>query len=933
MRKIFLLIAFFMATSAQAYVLDQSGRADSLRIPKGKVWLTAMTRQDTTFHDSTLILPVFSSAPSTALWMKGAFYYNSADGNVYKTNGTIWESLATGAGFVVDSRQVLSGEGTKGGGPLTGDVTIEFDCSEAIGSATSATCAGEVIVFDTELDAISSVTSAADKLPYFTGSGTATVTAFTAAGRALVDDADATAQRATLQLGSLATSNSVSDNDWSGTDLAVVNGGTGASDAATAATNLGLGAASSVTFGAVTIDNLIINNDDIQTNADNGDVIVGASDDFSFGHTGTVSYIHNINNNGAWIVIDNSSHGEGVQLDAENDAGTNVTMATFDPDGGSTLTYSGTTKLTISTTGIDVTGSIAVTDASTSRTNLGLVIGTDVQAYDAELAAIAGLVSAADRLPYFTGLGTASLAIFTAAGRAVIDDADATAQRATLGLVIGTNVQAWDADLDDLADGSLTGSKVGTGIAAGNVTTGTLPNTVLDAELSSIAGVTSAADRVPYYTGLGTATVATFTTAGRALVDDADATAQRVTLGLVIGTNVQAWDADLDDLADGSLTGSKVGTGISASNVTTGTLPNTVLDVELSSIAGLTSAADRLPYYTGLGTATLATFTAAGRALIDDADATAQRTTLGLGTIATQNSNTVSITGGSVTGITDLAVADGGTGASVAATAATNLGLGTASSVTFGALTVDNTTLDANDLQTNSDTGELYVGASDDFIFDHNGTISTVHNNVNNAAWIVIDNSSHGEGVRFDAENDAGTNVVMMTLDPDGASTLTNAGTVKLTTETAGIAITGTASGSDPVDADDFTTKSWVEANAGGGGTWYRETDAWDGTNADTGCDAGYHMCYAGEWIGRPINEALHVPSGERGWFDTATNTAAANANSDCNNWTSNSSSFWGPDVIHDQQMSTSVFTHGSTGFSIAMSLCNNTRTIMCCSD
>lgn len=40
------------------------------------------------------------------------------------------------------------------------------------------------------------------------------------------------------------------------------------------------------------------------------------------------------------------------------------------------------------------------------------------------------------------------------------------------------------------------------------------------------------------------------------------------------------------------------------------------------------------------------------------------RTSLGLGTIATQNSNAVSITGGSITGITDLAVADGGTGAS-----------------------------------------------------------------------------------------------------------------------------------------------------------------------------------------------------------------------------------------------------------------------------
>lgn len=61
--------------------------------------------------------------------------------------------------------------------------------------------------------------------------------------------------------------------------------------------------------------------------------------------------------------------------------------------------------------------------------------------------------------------------------------------------------------------------------------------------------------------------------------------------------------------------------------------------------------------------------TGAGRALLDDADAAAQRTTLGLGTIATQAANNVGITGGSVTGITDLAVADGGTGASTLAAA------------------------------------------------------------------------------------------------------------------------------------------------------------------------------------------------------------------------------------------------------------------------
>jgi hypothetical protein len=82
----------------------------------------------------------------------------------------------------------------------------------------------------------------------------------------------------------------------------------------------------------------------------------------------------------------------------------------------------------------------------------------------------------------------------------------------------------------------------------------------------------------------------------------------------------------------------------------------------------------------GAGVVEEISLTAAGRALLDDADAAAQRTTLGLGTIATQDASTVAITGGTITGgtitgITDLAVADGGTGASDAATARTNLGV------------------------------------------------------------------------------------------------------------------------------------------------------------------------------------------------------------------------------------------------------------------
>jgi hypothetical protein len=73
--------------------------------------------------------------------------------------------------------------------------------------------------------------------------------------------------------------------------------------------------------------------------------------------------------------------------------------------------------------------------------------------------------------------------------------------------------------------------------------------------------------------------------------------------------------------------------------------------------------------------------------------ASGARTNLGLGTIATQDASSVAITGGSITGITDLAVADGGTGASNAADARTNLGLGTISTQNASSVSITGGTI------------------------------------------------------------------------------------------------------------------------------------------------------------------------------------------------------------------------------------------------
>jgi hypothetical protein len=62
--------------------------------------------------------------------------------------------------------------------------------------------------------------------------------------------------------------------------------------------------------------------------------------------------------------------------------------------------------------------------------------------------------------------------------------------------------------------------------------------------------------------------------------------------------------------------------------------------------------------------------------------ANSARSNLGIGTLGTQNASTVSITGGSISGINDLSIADGGTGASTPATARANLGAKADSGVT-----------------------------------------------------------------------------------------------------------------------------------------------------------------------------------------------------------------------------------------------------------
>ncbi|WP_050994501.1 hypothetical protein [Sinorhizobium fredii] len=222
----------------------------------------------------------------------------------------------------------------------------------------------------------------------------------------------------------------------------------------------------------------------------------------------------------------------------------------------------------------------------------------------------------------------------------------ASGARTALGLAIGSDVQAYDAGLTSIAGLTTAANKMIYTTALDTYAVADLTafaRTILDdadaatarttlgaqashAALTSISGLTTSANQMIYTTGSNTYATASLTAFARTVLDDADAATARATLGLTIGTNVQAYDS------------------------------------ALAAISGL--AFTDGAFIVGNGTS-----------FVIESGATA-RTSLGLGSIATQAASAVAITGGTVTGITDLAIADGGTGASTASAARTNLGLG-----------------------------------------------------------------------------------------------------------------------------------------------------------------------------------------------------------------------------------------------------------------
>ena len=216
--------------------------------------------------------------------------------------------------------------------------------------------------------------------------------------------------RTSLGLGSLATASTISNTDWSGADLEIANGGTGASTASTARTNLGVEIGTDVQAWdaqlddisglAVTDGNFIVGNG---TNwvAESGNTAIA-----SLGVTATATELN---------VLD----------------GITATTAELNTLDGITATVA---ELNLLDGVTATTAELNYVDGVTSNIQTQL---NALQASDADLTAIAALSNADGN--FIVGDGTTWIV-----------ESGATA-RTSLGLAIGSNVQAWDAQLDDVA--------------------------------------------------------------------------------------------------------------------------------------------------------------------------------------------------------------------------------------------------------------------------------------------------------------------------------------------------------------------------------------------------------------------------------------------------------------------------------------------------
>ena len=286
------------------------------------------------------------------------------------------------------------------------------------------------------------------------------------------------------------------------------------------------------------------------------------------------------------------------------------------------------------------------------------------------------------------------------------------------------------------------------------------------------------------------------------------------------------------------------------SNIQTQLNAKQASDTELTAIAGLTSAADKGIQFTGSGTAGTFDLTAAGKALLDDADAAAQRTTLGLGTAAVAagpsgdivgTTDTQSLTNKTITTIdegltfTNHSTAPGTTTNKLYANS-TSLYFGTtdvlatgSGMASFSAAGDSGSTqsiTNGNTLTIAGGTGlDSVAGATDTITLNIDATVATLSGtqtltNKSLTAPILTGSSSAAGSILFREDTDNGTNAVTLigpaaTADvtvtlPAATDTLVGKATTDtLTNKTLTSAVLNTGvSGTAVLDEDDMSSDS-----------------------------------------------------------------------------------------------------------------------------